>query len=149
MLNGLGPGVGVTTDEMPVAHRQNTRSAMDFAYWSTINAIPYPVHGVIVLGSTTRLDGSELLTWCAGQVGLPIPFTPSVAAYRAWCTDIMPVSTALAIRGSVLFSDTGIAICLGFSTVVEAHGDHHYIRRLHGIEQSAWSHGALIPGVVY
>lgn len=149
-VEGLGPGFGVTAEDMPLPRRTNTLGALDFAYWAALNAAPYPTYGMVTVDDESPLNGTELVIWALSQVGIVIPFNMTYDKMREWCAGYeVSVEEALTTRGALIFSDTAVAITLGFHWFIEAKGDHHFVRKQRGLELARWTTGSMIPGVIY
>lgn len=128
------------------ASRTGTFSAMDFAWWTTLNA-------ELNLEEASMTEGSDdnptsVITWSASRVGLLLPSTFS--ELQAYCaTTQIPVTTALKKRGCLLFSTTSVAVTLGFGDIVDYQFKKRIIRRVTNVAIEEWQYGATVTGLRY
>lgn len=126
--------------------RTGTFSAMDFAWWTTLNAETNLEEASMVEGTDT--NPTSVITWAASRAGLILP--SDFAELVTYCADTqITVTEALKKRGCLVFSVDSVAVTLGFSDIVDYQFRKRIIRHISNIDLEPWLYGATIEGLRY
>ena len=100
-------------------------------------------------------DCSELVEWTCGILGVSPRMPDGSKAQKAHCArhgTLVPVSQAIDVRGALLFRMSGnpthVAISMGNGRTIEAMGRAYGVGHFNA-RGRRWTHGGLIPGVMY
>lgn len=145
------------TISTPDTTRQDSKSALDFTYWVIDTATEFYTSNMAALdfeGLAAYEQASvDLVRFAAAQVGIDLPpnLDGIISAIRTEETTEDP-ERCFRLRGSLLFRERGIAVCLGDGKrLVETQGLSVIVRYITALERQPdfWSMGARVPGMVY